>query len=284
MGDLRVIKNINNNTSICLDSNNQEIIAFGKGIGFKKPPYEIEVSEVQRTFYDVDPQFVQMINLIPESIFEIAIEIVNYAQGKLDSLTNSNIIFTLADHINFSVKRYKENMKIKMPVYYDVQHLYPVEFEIGKLALERIKEKIGIELPKEEITGIALHIINAEGIKIENTDEQTEEIDDETIINEITDIIEEFFSIKIEKDSFNYSRFVSHLQYLLKRGKDGQSIMSDNRAMFDDLRVSFPKVYECAKLVDAYILQKRNYRFNEEEILYLILHINRLCAREDCYR
>lgn len=284
MGDLRVIKNINNNTSICLDSNNQEIIAFGKGIGFKKPPYEIEISEVQRTFYDVDPQFVQMINLIPESIFEIAIEIVNYAQGKLDSLTNSNIIFTLADHINFSVKRYKENMKIKMPVYYDVQHLYPVEFEIGKLAVERIKEKIGIELPKEEITGIALHIINAEGIKIENTDEQTEEIDDETIINEITDIIEEFFSIKIEKDSFNYSRFVSHLQYLLKRGKDGQSIMSDNRAMFDDLRVSFPKVYECAKLVDAYILQKRNYRFNEEEILYLILHINRLCAREDCYR
>ena len=284
MGDVRVIKNINNNTSICLDSNNQEIIAFGKGIGFKKPPYEIEISEVQRTFYDVDPQFVQMINLIPESIFEIAIEIVNYAQGKLDSLTNSNIIFTLADHINFSVKRYKENMKIKMPVYYDVQHLYPVEFEIGKLAVERIKEKIGIELPKEEITGIALHIINAEGIKIENTDEQTEEIDDETIINEITDIIEEFFSIKIEKDSFNYSRFVSHLQYLLKRGKDGQSIMSDNRAMFDDLRVSFPNVYECAKLVDAYILQKRNYRFNEEEILYLILHINRLCAREDCYR
>ncbi|MDU5334915.1 PRD domain-containing protein [Enterococcus sp.] len=281
---MRVIKNINNNTSICLDSNNQEIIAFGKGIGFKKPPYEIEISEVQRTFYDVDPQFVQMINLIPESIFEIAIEIVNYAQGKLDSLTNSNIIFTLADHINFSVKRYKENMKIKMPVYYDVQHLYPVEFEIGKLAVERIKEKIGIELPKEEITGIALHIINAEGIKIENTDEQTEEIDDETIINEITDIIEEFFSIKIEKDSFNYSRFVSHLQYLLKRGKDGQSIMSDNRAMFDDLRVSFPNVYECAKLVDAYILQKRNYRFNEEEILYLILHINRLCAREDCYR
>ena len=199
-------------------------------------------------------------------------------------MTNSNIIFTLADHINFSVKRYKENMKIKMPVYYDVQHLYPVEFEIGKLAVERIKEKIGIELPKEEITGIALHIINAEGIKIENTDEQTEEIDDETIINEITDIIEEFFSIKIEKDSFNYSRFVSHLQYLLKRGKDGQSIMSDNRAMFDDLRVSFPNVYECAKLVDAYILQKRNYRFNEEEILYLILHINRLCAREDCYR
>lgn len=281
---MRVIKNINNNTSICLDSNNQEIIAFGKGIGFKKPPYEIEISEVQRTFYDVDPQFVQMINLIPESIFEIAIEIVNYAQGKLDSLTNSNIIFTLADHINFSVKRYKENMKIKMPVYYDVQHLYPVEFEIGKLAVERIKEKIGIELPKEEITGIALHIINAEGIKIENTDEQTEEIDDETIINEITDIIEEFFSIKIEKDSFNYFRFVSHLQYLLKRGKDGQSIMSDNRAMFDDLRVSFPNVYECAKLVDAYILQKRNYRFNEEEILYLILHINRLCAREDCYR
>ena len=42
---MKVIKNINNNTSICLDSNNQEVVAFGKGIGFIKPPYEIDISK-----------------------------------------------------------------------------------------------------------------------------------------------------------------------------------------------------------------------------------------------
>ena len=284
MGKLKVIKNINNNTSICLDSKGREVIAFGKGIGFKKPPYDISVSEVQRTFYDIDAQYIQMVNLIPDDLFEASIEIVNYAQSQLDSLTNSNIIFSLADHITFAVKRYKENMKIKMPVYYDVQHLYQTEFEIGKFAVNKVKERTGIELPKEEITGIALHLINAEGFKIDEQQETLGENDEETIIREMTEIIENFFSIKIEKDGFNYSRFFSHIQYLLKRGKDGQSIVSDNQSMFDDLKGSFPRVYECAKQLDTYISQKRNYHFNDEEILYLILHINRLCAREDCYR
>ena len=43
---MKVIKNINNNVSICVDDNNREVIAFGKGIGFKKPPYELELSQI----------------------------------------------------------------------------------------------------------------------------------------------------------------------------------------------------------------------------------------------
>ena len=60
--------------------------------------------------------------------------------------------------------------------------------------------------------------------------------------------------------------------------------MSDNQEMFKTLTDSFPKVYECAKQIDAYIFKQFNYTFNDEEILYLMLHINRLCAREDCYQ
>lgn len=33
---MKVIKKINNNVAICLDSSNNELIALGKGIGFKK--------------------------------------------------------------------------------------------------------------------------------------------------------------------------------------------------------------------------------------------------------
>ena len=32
---MRAIKKINNNVAICADSNNKELIAFGKGIGFR---------------------------------------------------------------------------------------------------------------------------------------------------------------------------------------------------------------------------------------------------------
>ena len=39
---MRVIKKINNNVALCLDNNNHELIAFGKGIGFPKIPYELD--------------------------------------------------------------------------------------------------------------------------------------------------------------------------------------------------------------------------------------------------
>ena len=63
-----------------------------------------------------------MINLIPDKVFELSVKIVNYAQQNIEKLTNSNIIFTLADHINFAIKRCEEKMVIDVPVYYDIQH------------------------------------------------------------------------------------------------------------------------------------------------------------------
>ena len=51
---MKVVKKINNNVAICLDSNNCELVAFGKGIGFPKMPYEIQdLSLIDRTFYDL---------------------------------------------------------------------------------------------------------------------------------------------------------------------------------------------------------------------------------------
>lgn len=38
---MKVVKNIHNNISLCIDSKGNEVVAFGKGIGFMKPPYEV---------------------------------------------------------------------------------------------------------------------------------------------------------------------------------------------------------------------------------------------------
>ena len=278
---MKVIKNINNNTCICLDSNNREIVAFGNGIGFKKPPYEVDISKVQRTFYDVESDFVQMLHLIPDEIFDMSMKIVDYAQMKLENLTSANIVFTLADHINFALKRYEENMKMPMPISYDIQHLYEKEYQIGKYAIQLINEYKSVHLSKEEVTGIALHLINAQAIDKDRNEKTSEYEGNERILEDITSIIEKTFEINIEKESFNYSRFVSHIQYLLKRGKRGESINSDNQAMFAELVQMFPKCYECAKEINQYLWKRCHYIFHDEELLYLMLHINRLCSREE---
>ena len=51
---MRVLRTINNNVVICLDNNENEVVAFGKGIGFKKKNNDIiELSKIDRTYYKV---------------------------------------------------------------------------------------------------------------------------------------------------------------------------------------------------------------------------------------
>ena len=75
---MKVIKKINNNVAVCLDSNNCELIAFGKGIGFPKMPYDLQdLSLIDRTFYDLDFGIISLFNEIPEPVMQVAVEIVD---------------------------------------------------------------------------------------------------------------------------------------------------------------------------------------------------------------
>lgn len=197
MIDLKVIRSINNNVAICVDGKGNEVVAFGKGIGFIKGPHDVEVSKIERTYYDINEQYLSMMNDIPADIIQISDMILTYAQTKLDNLYNPNLIITLADHINFSIKRYQEQMEITLPIIKDIQFLFKNEMEIGKYGVELIHKKKHLTLPEEETAYIALHIINAEG-KAKNK----KDISNKMIIEDITRIIEEYFKIQLDKEGF----------------------------------------------------------------------------------
>lgn len=277
---MRVIKNINNNVSICLDSTGKHVVAFGKGIGFGKPPYEIDITKIERTFYDIDSIYLQTINNIPEKIIEISAQTVDFARKKVEYLINSSIVFTLADHLAFALQRFRKNMILNMPIYYDVKSLYQDEYEIGDYALKLIKMKYNIILPRDEITGIALHFINAAAM----TKKKKNDKDNKDVIRDIKKLVEDYLCITIRDDDFNYSRFVSHLQYLLKRGEQGKSICTENHELYASMKEKYPDIYACACRINNYLREVYKYIFDEEELLYLMLHINRLYVREDCYR
>lgn len=278
---MRVIKNINNNVSLCLDSDGNELIAFGKGIGFSSPPYDIkDLCAIKRTFYDIDPRYYSMLSQIDELAFEVSIQIVDYARSVLDTQLNANIVFTLSDHIDFVIKRYREEMDMRFSQFHDLKHLYPDEILVGKYALSLINKAFDIELSKDEINSIALHFINAASITKGASKQGTYE----SIIKEVVRIIETFFDLAIDKEGFNYSRFASHIEYLLKRSVEGYEVSSTNLAMFQGIIQEFPETHKCAVPVREYIDAQYGSKLNKEEELYLILHINRLCARADCYR
>lgn len=277
---MQIIKNINNNVSICLDNSGKEVVVLGKGIGFLKPPYDLPIEKIQRTFYDIDPIYINMLQEIPAEMIELSALIVDYARRQVEYLFNSSIVFTLADHLTFAIKRFRQKMVISMPIYYDVKSLYEKEYEIGRYALKLIKNKFDLLLPDDEIIGVALHFINASAM-VENKEDEKE---GKKVIKHIKNMVEDYFNMTINEDDFNYSRFVTHLQYLLKRGEQGESISSENDKLYKAMVEKYPETFECAKKINTYLYKIYGFTFNEEELLYLMLHVNRLCIREDCYR
>lgn len=275
---MKAVKRINNNVALCEAKDGKEFIARGKGIGFHEFPYELNIKDVEKTYYDVDPAYVSMIDSIPEDIFDLCSDVIDFSSIILDNPLSANVVFTLADHINFAIERNRKNMNIKLPIIHDVEHLFPREYKIGKESLKLIKKRLGVWLPNDEAAYIALHIINAEeqARNIENIDNR--------MVEDIVKIVESEYEISINIESVNYSRFVSHLHYLLKRGRDKELIKSENVVLFKTTKEAYPKVYECAEKISDYLKKELKFELSDEEVLYLMLHINRLCSREECYR
>ncbi len=102
--------------ALCLDGNQRELIAFGKGIGFKPIPYELtDLSVIERTYYGISPEYQGLLKEIPKEIFDVSGMLVDLAANSIDADFNRNLVITLADHINFAIDRYKKNINIKPP-------------------------------------------------------------------------------------------------------------------------------------------------------------------------
>lgn len=277
---MKVIKKINNNAAICIDSLGNEIVAIGTGIGFPSIPYDIvDLSVIQRSFYDVDSNYLNVLNQISDELFKVTIKIVDMFKNKINDDIGSNIVFTLADHIDFALSRYKKNIKMDYPLQYDIQYMYELEYEIGQQALKLINRELNVRLPKEEASNIALHLVNA---RVLANNKGTIEVD--SVIKDVTDIIGESFQIFIDKNTFSFSRFATHFQYLIKRQSKGQTISTENVGLYESVVKDYPKTAECVEKIKEYLKEELNFTLSEEETLYLILHVNRLCSKEDCYR
>lgn len=264
---MKVIKNINNNVSMCLDSQGREVVVFGKGIGFTKPPNTIDMEVIEKTFYNVKYEYLSVLQALDETILRLACKIIEYANHNLDYSFSNNVMITLADHIQFACKRVQENIHIDLPIMYDVMNLYPDEMKIGMKALSFIKEETNIPFPIEEAAAITLHLVNF-GLK------PTQSVQNNYfLVEKCMEVIECDMDIKIDKTGFTYTRFATHMYYLFDRYNQNKYLDSDNKDLFETLIQKYPDAYKTSlNICDAL-----GMRLNDDEIVYLIVHINRLC-------
>lgn len=273
---MKIVKAINNNAALALDQNGKELVVFGRGIGFHSAPYELtDLSRIERTFYDVSPQYFDVVGELPQSILLASADIAEQAEFELDCDLNPNLPFTLADHLNFAIERRKKGIQITTPLAYDIAHLYPREYALGKAALKTVFLKTGVRLPDDEAVNVALHLINAET----ESGDMTTTMTTAEILTDVDRIISQQLGITPEPDSFYYSRFTMHLRYLIQRMSDGEQLENMDVDMLQQLAREHPKIYHCTQEIADYFKRDWYWTCTNEELLYLMMHIYRLSEK-----
>ena len=273
---MKISKIINNNVVSTCDEEGREVIVMGRGVGFKAREGSTIDEEKKETVLRLDSQntmdkFKELLVNLPMEHVQISAEIISYAKEVLNRPINPNVYITLTDHINFALERFNQRMMFSNPLIREVRSFYHAEYLIGEYAIAMIDRDLGIKLPVDEAASIALHIVNAEydapmgdTIKITN------------LIQQVSEVVEEYFNIKLDEQSLSYERFITHLRFLAQRVFTGEHMELDNLEFQKVIDRLYPEEYACSQKVQALIKLQYGHQVTEEEVAYLALHIKRI--------
>lgn len=272
-----IFRKVNNNVALAKDDDGTECVIFGLGIGFPAVPYELaDRSKITRIYRDVDERFLGAIASLSDSYILASSDIVDLARVELDVELNPNLVFTLADHLQFAQKRQEKGAVLEHPLAEEVSYVYPREYELGKKGLAIVQQRTGSELADTEAVSIALHIVAGESKRPGTASDMDVIIRSATIIEAITGIVEDSFGIVLDRTSFSYMRFVTHLRFLVGRLMRGKREKTQNSALFREAAREFPEAYGCAARIQEYLREGYGWNCTSEEMLYLMMHINRV--------
>lgn len=274
-----IIKRILTNNAVVIDDENQqEKIVCGKGIAFKKRPgMEIDEISINQTFIleggGEYSRFEQLLKDVPLEYLELSSEIINMAKLEFAKKFKDNVIITLSDHLYVAIKRCREGMTISNPLLWDIKNFYEIEYDIGLRALELIKNKFHIQLPNDEAGFIALHIVN-----VELDEDNMDHIFQVTkVIQEIMTIVKYHFHAEFDTSNVYYYRFITHLKFFaLRLLKDNQFNEDEENELLDVVKDKYCTSYECVLKIKDFLEKKYNYTLQEDEIVYLIIHVHRV--------
>lgn len=269
----RICKVLNHNGVIAFDmQDSNEYVLLGKGVGFgrkvgerlEKPEdctvYSLQVTSTRGSASElarsIEPEYLEMAN-----------RILNLAEKQFGTI-DRNILFPMADHIAFAVKRMQKGEQISNPLTPDIQTLFNGEFKVALTLKEYLKKEKGIDVPDDEIGYVALHIHSAlekESVAVS--------MQMASAVRECVSLIEEQRKIHIDVTSLSYNRLMNHVKFMVARALNKESLKVN---MNEYVEHNFPRSYELARIVCDHLSQALRVQLEEIEVGYLALHIERV--------
>ena len=277
---MKIRKILNNNSAVVLDDDNQEVVVIGKAIAFKKKIGDaINPAVIEKKFclssQSLNTKFQEVIVCLPLEEISLVTKIIDEIKMRIGKKISDSIYVSLSDHIHFALKNYEKGIHITNNLMYDIQRFYPDEYKLGLIGLDVIEKETGVRLNIDEAGFIALHIVNAEtdhGIDTNQVEKSTK------IIEEILEIVTNFFEREINEDTLVYYRFINHLKYFAYRIVNQSNLFKDDKQdkqLLDMMKVTYAKSYMCAVNIMEFVRGKYNVDIGNEELLYLVIHIQR---------
>lgn len=275
MKEYRITKLINNNV-VFADDSGQEIILFGKAIGFGKKRDDVvkeeQVIKVFRSANDSEKNYLSnLIEDIDVKYIDIASQIISMFEQGLNVKVNDMMLVSLSDHISNAVINEKEGVHVPLDILEQVIGLYPKEYKIAKEGLELIKQETGVMLQKSEAGFIVLHYINNRGTT-SRSDGKYQLLFQEKIVKDV----EEYFDVQLDRESLYFIRFMTHLSFLAARLHDKETLNQGDSIVYEALMTKYPKLKGCIDRNVKTIHDEFHEEISDEEKGYLAIHINNM--------
>ena len=274
----RITKILNHNSFMGTESkNDQECLIMGKGVAFgKKVGQTVSVTGDARVYSLKEltdrGEAREIIKSVSPLCLELANEVLNQAEEEFGKVDRS-IIFTMADHLDFAVRRIQNGEQISNPLTDDIRIMFYKEYKVAGCIRDLLKEKLGIRIDEHEIGYIALHVHAA--IVDENVSQAMEIA---RTVRECICMVEEETGKSIDVMSLSYNRLMNHVRYMVARAIHGEKL---KMSLNDYMSVKFPGPYMTAEKICRKMEKSLKLPIPDIEIGYLAMHLERMMDREE---
>ena len=256
--------------------NQQEYLILGKGIGFGKKAGEQITARPEDTIYSLQKSTErgnarELANSISPMYLEIANDVLKEAKRTFQDI-DTNVLFPMADHIEYAVKRIQNHEQISNPLTDDIRILFHVEYKTAECIRPILKDRLNIEIGDDEIGYIALHIHSA--IQDEKVSQAMQMA---RAVRECISLVEQEVGRPIDILSLSYNRLMNHVRNMVARALSGEKLKLN---MNDYMEIKFPQAFQTAKTICDQVGRILRCQLSEVEIGYLAMHIERVTSDE----
>lgn len=258
------------------ETSSQECLVMGKGVAFGKKVGQTVPVEGDTKVYSLQEMSERghagdIVKAVSPLCLELANEVLNRAEQEFGKVDRS-ILFTMADHLDFAVRRIRNGEQISNPLTEDIRVMFYKEYKVAGCIRDLLKEKFQIEIDEHEIGYIALHVHSA---IVEENVSQAMEI--ARTVRECVSLVEKETGNSIDVMSLSYNRLMNHVRYMVARAVHGEKLKMN---LNDYMSVKYPAPFAAAEKICRKMEKSLRLPVPDVEIGYLAMHLERMMDAE----